>query len=62
MPNFGLQRDWKQLLSYDLFERVALAHVDFLGLDAETLEDIARRNLAAASGIGARWPRRSAPA
>ena len=23
MPNFGLQRDWKQLLSYDLFERVA---------------------------------------
>jgi uncharacterized membrane protein (DUF373 family) len=23
MPNFGLQRDWKQLLSYELFERVA---------------------------------------
>ena len=23
MPNFGLQRDWKQLLSYEMFERVA---------------------------------------
>ena len=23
MPNFGLQRDWKLLLSYELFERVA---------------------------------------
>jgi uncharacterized membrane protein (DUF373 family) len=23
MPNFGLQRDWKQLLSYEVFERVA---------------------------------------
>jgi uncharacterized membrane protein (DUF373 family) len=23
MPNLGLQRDWKQLLSYELFERVA---------------------------------------
>jgi len=23
MPNFGLQRDWKQFLSYELFERIA---------------------------------------
>lgn len=23
MPNFGLQRDWKQLLTYEAFERVA---------------------------------------
>jgi hypothetical protein len=23
MPNFGLQRDWKQLLTYETFERVA---------------------------------------
>ena len=23
MPDFGLQRNWKQLLSYDLFERIA---------------------------------------
>ena len=23
MPNFGLQRDWKQFLSYETFERVA---------------------------------------
>ncbi len=29
MPNFGLQRDWKQFLSYETFERVASRVVMF---------------------------------
>jgi uncharacterized membrane protein (DUF373 family) len=29
MPNFGLQRDWKQFLSYETFERVASRIVMF---------------------------------
>ena len=29
MPNFGLQRDWKQFLTYETFERVASRIVMF---------------------------------
>jgi len=29
MPNFGLPRDWKQFLSYEVFERVASRIVMF---------------------------------
>jgi uncharacterized membrane protein (DUF373 family) len=29
MPNFGLQRDWKQFLSYETFERIASRIVMF---------------------------------